>query len=74
MEPTQWLDRAGRHRAPATTSSFHRGVPPRNKGLRYPPDGPTVPSPARTTGMRIPVTAAGPPCDPRLLRGGRSSS
>ena len=71
MESTQLLDRAGRHRSPATTSSFHRGVPPRNKGLRYPPDAPTVPSPA---GMRIPVTAAGPPCDPRLLRGGRSSS
>ena len=36
------LDRAGRRRSPATTSSFHRGVPPRNKGRRYPPDPPTV--------------------------------
>ena len=36
------LDRAGRRRSPATTSSFHRGVPPRNKGLRYPPDPPMI--------------------------------
>ena len=36
------LGRAGRRRSPATTSSFHQGVPPRNKGLRYPPDPPTV--------------------------------
>lgn len=36
------LDRAGRRRSPATTSSFHRGMSPGNKGLRYPPDPPTV--------------------------------
>ena len=36
------LDRAGRRRSPATTSTFHQGVSPRNKGLRYPPDPPTV--------------------------------
>jgi len=36
------LDQARRRRSPATTSSFHRGVSPRNKGLRYPPDPPTV--------------------------------
>lgn len=42
MESISLLDRAGRHRSPATTSDFHRGVPPRNKGLRYPPDPPTV--------------------------------
>ena len=36
------LDRAGRRRSPGATSSFHRGVPPRNKGRRYPPDPPTV--------------------------------
>lgn len=42
MESIPLLDRAGRRRSPATTSSFHRGVPPRNKGLRYPPDPPTV--------------------------------
>jgi site-specific recombinase XerD len=36
------LDRAGRRRSPATTSSFHQGVAPHNKGLRYPPDPPTV--------------------------------
>jgi integrase len=42
MEPTALLDRAGRRRSPATTSSFHQGLAPRNKGLRYPPDPPTV--------------------------------
>jgi site-specific recombinase XerC len=42
MESSPLLDRAGRRRSPATTSSFHRGVSPCNKGLRYPPDPPTV--------------------------------
>jgi site-specific recombinase XerD len=42
MESIPLLDRAGRRRSPATTSSFHRGAPPRNKGLRYPPDPPSV--------------------------------
>ncbi len=42
MESVPLLDCAGRHRSPATTSSFHEGLPPRNKGLRYPPDPPTV--------------------------------
>ena len=36
------LDRAGRRRSPATTSTFHQGVSPGNKGLGYPPDPPTV--------------------------------
>jgi hypothetical protein len=36
------LDRAGRRRSPATTSIFHHGVSPDNKGLRSPPDPPTV--------------------------------
>jgi integrase len=42
MQAAPLLDRAGRRRSPATTSTFHRGVPPRNKGLRYPADPPTV--------------------------------
>ena len=42
MESIPLLDRAGRRRSPATAASFHRGVAPRNKGLRYPPDPPTV--------------------------------
>src|SRR5207247_6429497 len=29
-------------RSPATLPGYHRGRPPRNKGLRYPPDPPTV--------------------------------
>src|SRR6187200_274921 len=36
------LDRAGRHRSPATLPGFHAGQPPRNKGLRYPADPPNV--------------------------------
>ena len=43
MEPAVLLDCAGRRRSPATTSSFHLGRPPRNKGRRYPADPPTVP-------------------------------
>ncbi len=42
MESTSLLDSVGRHRSPATTSSFHEGRAPRNKGLQYPPDPPTV--------------------------------
>ena len=30
MEHTPLLDSAGRRRSPATTSSFHKGLPPRN--------------------------------------------
>jgi integrase len=42
MQSTPMLDRAGRRRSPATTSGFHEGRAPRNKGLRYPPDPPPV--------------------------------
>ncbi len=42
MESVSLLDCAGRRRSPATVASFHQGRPPRNKGLRYPPDPPTV--------------------------------
>ena len=36
------LDAAGRRRSPATLPDFHAGRPPRNKGLRYPADPPTI--------------------------------
>jgi site-specific recombinase XerD len=36
------LDAAGRRRSPATMPSFHAGRSPRNKGMRYPADPPTV--------------------------------
>jgi site-specific recombinase XerD len=36
------LDAAGRRRSPATMPGFHRGRPPRNKGLRYPADPPAI--------------------------------
>ena len=35
------LDAAGRRRSPATLP-YHAGRPPRNKGMRYPADPPTV--------------------------------
>jgi site-specific recombinase XerD len=42
MESVVLLDCVGRRRSPATLSSFHQGRSPHNKGLRYPPDPPTV--------------------------------
>jgi site-specific recombinase XerD len=36
------LDSAGRRRSPAAMPGYHAGRPPRNKGLRYPADPPTV--------------------------------
>lgn len=36
------FDAAGRPRSPATLPGYHAGRPPRNKGLRYPADPPTV--------------------------------
>ena len=36
------LDVAGRRRSPATMPGYHAGRPPRNKGLQYPADPPTV--------------------------------
>lgn len=36
------LDAAGRRRSPATLPGYHAGRPPRNKGLQYPADPPTV--------------------------------
>jgi integrase len=36
------LDAAGRRRSPATMPGYHAGRPPRNKGLRYPADPPTI--------------------------------
>jgi site-specific recombinase XerD len=36
------LDAAGRRRSPATMPAFHAGRPPRNQGMRYPADPPTV--------------------------------
>ena len=36
------LDAAGRRRSPATLPEFHAGRPPRNNGMRYPADPPTI--------------------------------
>ena len=36
------LDVAGRRRSPATMPGYHAGRPPRNKGMQYPADPPTV--------------------------------
>ena len=42
MESAPLFDCAGRRRSPATRPGYHQGRPPRNKGLQYPPDPPTV--------------------------------
>src|SRR5919109_1527417 len=36
------LDAAGRRRSPATLPEFHAGRPPRNKGMCYSADPPTI--------------------------------
>jgi hypothetical protein len=36
------LDSAGRRRSPATLPGYHAGRPPRNKGMQYPADPPSV--------------------------------
>ena len=36
------LDAAGHRRSPATMPGYHHGRPPRNKGLRYPAEPPTI--------------------------------
>jgi integrase len=42
MTVSTMFDAAGRRRSPATMPGYHAGRPPRNKGLRYPADPPTV--------------------------------
>jgi integrase len=42
MESVALLDCAGRRHSPATLANIHQGRAPRKKGLRYPPDPPTV--------------------------------
>jgi hypothetical protein len=39
---TVLLAAAGRRRSPATLPGYHAGRPPRNKGIRYPADPPTI--------------------------------
>src|SRR5215211_213917 len=39
---SELLDAAGRRRSPATLPEFHAGRRPRNKGMRYPADPPTI--------------------------------
>jgi site-specific recombinase XerD len=42
IESAPLLDCAGRWRSPATLPGYHQGRAPRNKGLQYPPDPPTI--------------------------------
>ena len=42
MTDSAELDSAGRRRSPATLPGFHAGRAPRNKGMLYPADPPTV--------------------------------
>ncbi len=53
MKSVPLLDCAGRRRSQATLATFHQGYSPRNKGLRYRPDPPTVPR--RGLAVRAPV-------------------
>jgi integrase len=39
---TVLFDAAGRRRSPATLPGHHAGRAPRNKGMRYPADPPTI--------------------------------
>ena len=86
MESTQLVDCAGRRRSPATLPGYHRGRPPRNKGLRYPADPPTVeeiilvmraagdsPDGARLRGVIVVLWRAGLP-DQRSARAERERS
>jgi hypothetical protein len=36
------LDAAGHRRSPATVPGYHQGRAPRNKGMHYPADPPTI--------------------------------
>ena len=36
------LDAAGHRRSPATMPGYHQGRAPRNKGMHYPADPPTI--------------------------------
>ena len=42
MTALSGFDAAGRRRSPATLPGYHAGRAPRNKGMRYPADPPTV--------------------------------
>jgi hypothetical protein len=42
MTASPLLNAAGRRRSPASLPGYLAGRRPRNKGLRYPPDPPTV--------------------------------
>src|SRR5918995_636610 len=42
MTVSSVLDAAGRRRSPTTLPGYHAGRPPRNKGVRYQADPPTV--------------------------------
>lgn len=42
MDPVVLLDAAGRRRSVATMPGHRRGLAPRNKGMRYPADPPSV--------------------------------
>ena len=71
------LDAAGRRRSPATMPGFHAGRPPRNKGVRYPADPPTVEeivAVMRTAGRRPRSATARPHRRPPARRSARPRS
>src|SRR5215207_11658536 len=81
------LDAAGRRRSPATLPGYHAGRPPRNKGMRYPADPPTVEEiiavmrrapddrhGARLRPMIVVLWRAGPRVQEALALGGATST
>jgi integrase len=63
MASTTLVDIAGRRRSAATLPGYHHGRPPRNKGLQYPADPPTVEE------IIAVMRAAGDDADGARLRG-----
>jgi hypothetical protein len=56
---SELLDAAGRRRSPVTLPEFHAGRPPRNKGMRYPADPPTIEEVVTVMRHAAPRPAAG---------------
>ena len=59
MTESSVLDAAGRRRSPATLPGYHTGRPPRNKGMRYPADPPTVDEIVAACAMPTMIATAG---------------
>jgi hypothetical protein len=63
MTVLSMLDAAGRRRSPATLPGYHAGRPPRNKGMRYPADPPTVEERSWRLCVTPPMTVTAGACE-----------